>query len=128
MPAPSSKEYSSFQLPLLTEPIIGVGLVISAPSANPVKLTTGGGGGGIAAVLTVIVTCDVDCNCPSLARSCTIYTPAALKVTCVTSALGLLNATGAGPLIWLQAVVNVLPVGKPSSVAEPFRVIVFCGN
>src|SRR4051794_6454597 len=32
LPLPSSKEYSSFHAPVLTEPIIGVGLVISCPS------------------------------------------------------------------------------------------------
>src|SRR6478752_1548274 len=45
-PEPSSKEYSSFHVPVLTEPVIGVGLVISWPSVRPVILTTGGGGGG----------------------------------------------------------------------------------
>src|SRR6476661_3923285 len=70
LPEPSSSEYSSFHVPLLTEPTIGVGLVISWPSANPAKLTTGGGGGGATEESTVIVTCAADCNCVSLARSC----------------------------------------------------------
>src|SRR2546423_5530147 len=72
LPEPSSREYSSFQLPLLTEPMMAVGVVISAPSANPVKLTTGGGRGGTGAVVTVIVICEVDCNWPSVAKSCTV--------------------------------------------------------
>src|SRR6185437_9258673 len=80
LPEPSSSEYSSFHVPVLTEPVIGVGLVISWPSMNPVKLTTGGGGGGATEESTVIVTCAVDCNCVSLARSCSTYTPAAPKV------------------------------------------------
>src|SRR6478672_11743377 len=45
LPEPSSNEYSSFHEPVVTEPMIGVGLVISWPSANPAMLTTGGGGG-----------------------------------------------------------------------------------
>src|SRR4051794_33651383 len=46
LPLPSSSEYSSFHVPVVTDPIIGVGLVISAPSVNPAKLTIGDGGGG----------------------------------------------------------------------------------
>src|SRR5689334_1947999 len=45
LPEPSSSEYSSFHVPVLTEPVIGVGLVISWPSAKPARVTTGGGGG-----------------------------------------------------------------------------------
>src|SRR5205085_11844399 len=52
LPEPSSSEYSSFQLPLLTEPTMGVSLLISAPSVNPVQPTTCVGGGGMGAVVT----------------------------------------------------------------------------
>jgi hypothetical protein len=45
LPEPSSNEYSSFHEPVVTEPMIGVGFVISWPSVKPVKLTDGGVGG-----------------------------------------------------------------------------------
>src|SRR5262249_35043220 len=48
LPAPSSKEYSSFHVPVVTEPTIGVGCVISCPLVNPAIVTAGGGGGGAA--------------------------------------------------------------------------------
>src|SRR6185437_2028994 len=83
LPAPSSKEYSRFQFPVVTEPMIGVGLVISWPSVNPVKLTEGGVGGGTGAFVTVTVTWAVVCNWESLALSCRTYTPATGKVACV---------------------------------------------
>src|SRR6185503_11279589 len=110
-PAPSSNEYSSFHEPVVTEPMIGVGLVISWPSVNPVKLTDGGVGGGTKALATVMVTCAVVCSWESLALSCKTYTPATLNVACVTTELGLLNETLAGPLISLQLTSSVLPVG-----------------
>src|SRR4029077_6269983 len=124
LPLPSNKEYSSFQEPVVTDPTIGVGAVISWPSVSPETLPTGGGGGGAIPGFTVTVVTEVACNKESLASNWITYTPAAPNVACVTSELGLLNVTVAGPLTTLQATDNVLPAGSPSSLASPRRATV----
>ena len=47
--------------------------------------------------------------------------PAAEKLAVVVSALTLPNVTVPGPLTFDQVVVSVLPAGKPSSLAVPFK-------
>src|SRR5262249_39944077 len=128
LPEPSSSEYSSFHVAVVTEPAIAVGAVISWPSVKPTMLTTGGGGGGATEESTVMVTCAVAWSCVSLARSCSTYTPAAPKVAWLTRALGLLNTTGTGPLKALHETESVLPAGRPSSRASPRSPTVFCGR
>src|SRR6476620_7971760 len=111
LPFPSSREYSSFHEPVETEPMIGVGLVISWPSANPAMLTTGGGGGCTTAGSTFTVTCAVAASCVSLARSCNTYDTATVKITCVTAAFGVAKLTAAVPLIFFHVMLRTLPAG-----------------
>jgi len=49
------------------------------------------------------------------------YTPDVEKAAVVLSALTLSNVTEAGPITIDHAVMSILPVGRPSSVAVPFR-------
>src|SRR5215472_3453171 len=77
---------------------------------------------------TVIFAEPVLVYCPSLALNWTRYIPGALKVACVTGLFGLLKRTFPGPANLLQDMASVLPGGKPSSVAVPFRVVVLFGK
>jgi hypothetical protein len=58
----------------------------------------------------------------SLAERRKVYTPAVENVAVVPRAAAFPNVTEPGPLTALQDLVSVLPVGNPSSVAEPARV------
>lgn len=64
---------------------------------------------------------------PSLAVSRSAYVPAIEKFAEELSAVALLNVTVPGPLTLLHDLVSVLPVGRPSSVADPASVTPF-GN
>src|SRR5436190_864254 len=61
---------------------------------------------------------------PSLAVSRSTYVPAALKVALVLDSPAFPNVTVPGPLNFVHAVVRVLPVGRPSSLAVPVRLAV----
>ena len=71
---------------------------------------------------TVMMTSSDADNAPSLAESRRVYVPAVENVAVVPRAAALLNVTVPGPLTELQDFVSVLPVGNPSSVAEPDNV------
>ena len=61
-------------------------------------------------------------NALSLAERRKVYTPADENAAVELRAAALPNVTVPGPLTVLQDLVSVLPVGQPSSVAEPARV------
>src|SRR5437867_2844912 len=73
------------------------------------------------AELTVIVTSSREDKAPSLAVKRSTLVPAAEKLAVIVSALTLPNVTFPGPLTFDQVVVSVLPAGKPSSLAVPFK-------
>jgi hypothetical protein len=66
-------------------------------------------------------------NALSVAESRNVYVPAIENDAVVLRAAAFPNVTVPGPLTLLQDLVSVLPVGRPSSVAEPARVAV-AGN
>src|SRR5437879_5807181 len=72
--------------------------------------------------LTVIVTSEVADSVPSLAVSRKVYVPAAESVAVVPSAFAFPNVTVPGPLTCDHDVCRI-PVGKPSSLAVPDRVM-----
>jgi hypothetical protein len=81
--------------------------------------TTGARLAGAAAAFTVMMTSSEEDNALSLADNRNVYVPAAGKVAVVVNADGFPKVTVPGPLTALQDFVIELPVGKPSSVAEP---------
>jgi len=54
--------------------------------------------------------------------------PATLNVASVLALLALLKETAPGPLSLLQDTLSVLPCGKPSSLADPFKFTVLVGS
>src|SRR6266850_590970 len=71
--------------------------------------------------LTVTATSSLEDAAPSVAVNRSTYDPAAEKLAVVVCALTLPNVTVPGPLTLDQVVVSVLPAGKPSSFAVPFK-------
>ena len=75
-----------------------------------------------AAAFTVMTTSSDEESKLSLAESRNVYIPGAEKFAVEFRPAALLKVTVPGPLTVLQDLVSVLPVGKPSSVAEPASV------
>ena len=75
-----------------------------------------------------MVTSELTVNTESVAVSRKIYTPVALKVAVVPDRDALPNVTVPGPVTTDQSVLNVLPAGRPSSVAVPASVTVVTGR
>src|ERR1051326_2535423 len=85
--------------------------------------------------LTVIVTLELLLRCESPPVRLRTYVPGRPKVAEVTTgftcpetsgkvAVGVPNDTGPGPLVSLHVVLNVAPMGNPSSFTLPFNTLV----
>ena len=96
-------------------------LIVVLFSARPVRIVrTPGVGAGPG--LTVMAMSSLVWSALSVAVKRSTYAPEAEKLAVVFVALALLNVTVPGPLTLDQVVVSVLPAGKRSSVAVPFKV------